>query len=496
MKVLFVRPPRYMWPMNSESSSFWQPLGFASMAAVLRENDIDVEIIDCLPLKMGWKTLKRQVEQKRPDVLALGDEMASSIESLKLAAFSKQILPETKVVGGGFYFSYMDDSLDKGFDYLIRGEGEMTMLDLCREIQKKNPNLKKIDGLTYKQDGMVRKNQDRELIKDLDTLPFPAYDLLPMSEYGKDSTNHKDYSAIEHGRGCVNGCTFCSVWRIMSYKNQPCYRTKSAERSYEETEMLAKRFHRKTLNFVDGTYNASPKWTNDYNQLVIDNNLNIQQTNWMRTDLIIRDEKLGLMKKMVDAGLVQTVVGVERISEKDLLDINKRTTFENAKKAMRILKSHKKVYTIASFIYGTPDETKESLKSLNRIVHSDFADMIFLLPFTPYPGTEWWDKYKDQLEEKDYTKYNLHLPVMGSKYVSRQELNKWFKSVLLWYSLWPDQLFKRLVLEKDARKRRVQLSLCLKILKGSYVKAYNTLTFQNDTEHDLEYGTKPKWYDS
>lgn len=496
MKVLFVRPPRYSWPMNSESSSFWQPLGFASMAAVLREHDYDVEILDCLPLRMGWKTLAKVIEMKKPDVIGLGDEMASAIESIKLAKLAKQIDSNVKVVGGGFYFSFMDNDsiLNKNFDFIARGEGEITMLELMNQLKKRNPDFSKIDGLSYRKNDKVMRNKERKLISDLDSLPLPAYDLLPMERYGADSTNHKYYSAIEHGRGCVNSCTFCSVWKLMSNSNKACYRTKSAEKSYEETELLVKKYRRKTLNWTDGTYNADVNWNREYTQLLLDNNVNVKQTTWMRSDLILRDEKQGILKKMVDAGLVQTVIGVERVNDTDLKNINKNNSFAISQRALKILRKYKKVYSIASFIYGMPDETKKSLSQLNRIVHSSFADMVFLLPYTPYPGTKIWEKVKDNLEEKDFTKYNLHLPVMSSKYMSRNQLNRWFKSVLFWYVFWPDQLFKRIILEGDARKRKVQISLASKILKMTFVKAFNTITFQKGNE--LEYGIKPGWYDT
>ena len=141
-----------------------------------------------------------------------------------------------------------------------------------------------------------------------------------------------------------------------------------------------------------------------------------------------------------------------------------------------------------------PEETKKSLRRLNKLVHSSFADMVFLIPYTPYPGTDVWEKAKNNLEEKDLTKYNLHLPVMSSKYLTRKQLNRWFKSVLFWYVFWPDQLLKRTVLEPDARKRKVQISLAGKILKLAFAKFYNVVTFQKG--YELEYGIKPGWYDS
>ena len=495
MKILFVRPPRYMWPMNSESSSFWQPLGFASIAAVLREDDIDVEILDCLPLKIGWESLAKIIEWKKPDVIGLGDEMASSVESVKLAKLAKEIDPEVIVAGGGYYFSFMDEDalLNKNFDFIVRGEGELTFLELVKELCKINPDFSKIDGLSYKVNGHIIRNNDRALIGNLDGLPLPAYDLLPMDKYGSDSKNHTDFAAIEHGRGCINNCRFCSVWKLMSNSSNPCYRTKSPERSFEETELLVNKFHRKTLNWTDGTYNASPAWSRGYNQLLIDNNIDIKQTTWMRADLIVRDERSGILKKMVDAGLVQAVIGAERIDDNELDDINKNSSFSTCQKAFKILKKYRQVYSIASFIYGMPDETKKSLKKLNKLVHSSFADMVFLLPYTPYPGTELWDDVKDNLEEKDFTKYNLHLPVMSSKYLTREQLNRWFKKVLFWYIFWPNQLLKRIVLETDSRKRKVQISLASKILKMAFVKIYNTLTLKKG--YELEYGVKPGWYD-
>ena len=114
MKILFVRPPRYKWPFHSENSSFWQPLAFASMAAVLRENidGVNVKIVDCPILKMGWKTAEKMIEKENPDVLCIGDETVSASESFRAANIAKQSNPNVKVIAGGVYFSNMlKDSL-------------------------------------------------------------------------------------------------------------------------------------------------------------------------------------------------------------------------------------------------------------------------------------------------------------------------------------------------------------------------------------------------
>ncbi|MDP7323393.1 MAG: radical SAM protein [Candidatus Woesearchaeota archaeon] len=501
MKILFVRPPRTFWPFNSESSSFWQPLAFCSLAAVLRERlDVSVKILDCLPLKIGWKSLRKHIEKENPDIIALGDETASSHEGIKVVNLVKEIDPSIKVVGGGYFFGNMiEDSLKAyDMDFIIMKEGEMTMLDLVRELEKpvREQDFSKIKGLAYKdREGRIVINPIREFIKNLDELPLPAYDLLPMELYGVASKNHKDFVAIEHGRGCTASCNFCSIFSQMSPDQNPLYRTKSAERCLEETELLIKKFKRKTFNWVDGTWNASPTWLKEYCDGVVERGWDIQHTAWMRADYVLRDEKLGLLKKQVDAGLVECVIGAERPKgfDQDLNKLNKLNySFSKCNQAFKVLKKYDKVYTIASFIYGLPEDDKNVLKSLNKVVHSDFADMVFLLPFTPNPGTPTWLEHRHKFPSKDFRKHNYHFPVMDTKYLSKEELQQWFKKVLFWYVFWPDRLLKRICFEKDERKKRLHKSLAQKILFASGTKLLNMVTF--NTAHEDTFGRCPVWY--
>ena len=178
--------------MNSESSSYWQPLGFASMAAVLRENDLKVDILDCLPLKIGWNSLEKEIIMKKPDIVCVGDETASYYEAAKAIELVKKIDKDIICVAGGYHFgnTILRSFEETKVDFIVKGEGEITLLELVKAIDRGN-GFEKIKGIAYK-NKRVKINQDRELIKDLDTLPFPAYDLLPMHIYGNKSTNHKD----------------------------------------------------------------------------------------------------------------------------------------------------------------------------------------------------------------------------------------------------------------------------------------------------------------
>tara|TARA_B100000315_G_C14578905_1_gene589405 strand:+ start:889 stop:2406 length:1518 start_codon:yes stop_codon:yes gene_type:complete len=503
VNILFVRPPRTFWPFNSESSSFWQPLAFCSLAAILREklDFVNVKILDCLPLKIGWSSLKDHIERIKPDVVCLGDETASSHESIKVVSLVKEIDPNIKVLGGGYFFGNMiEESLkEHSMDFIIMKEGELTILEFVKELNKpkKDQDFAKIKGLAFKDKiGRIIINPLREFIKNLDELPLPAYDLLSMDLYGANSKNHKDFVAIEHGRGCTASCNFCSIFAQMSPDKNPLYRTKSAKKSLEETEILIDKYKRKTFNWVDGTWNASPTWIKEYCQGIIDRGLDIQHTAWMRADYVLRDEKLGLLKKQVDAGLVESIIGAERPPGFDSQlksKLNKfNYSFDKCNEAFKILKKYNKVYTIASFIYGLPEDDKQVLKALNKVVHSDFADMVFLLPFTPNPGTPEWIKHKHSFPTKDFRKHNYHFPVMGTKHLSTQQLNSWFKKVLFWYVFWPDRLIKRVWSETDERKKRLHKSLAQKILLASGTKLFNLITLNK--AHESEFGRCPAWY--
>jgi len=463
------------------------------MAAVLRENGFKVEILDCLPIHMGWTTLKKELKDKDFDILCVGDETASAIEAIKLTNFIKSIKPDVKTIAGGYFFSYMhENALNKwNVDFIVRGEGEITLLDLAIHINKRKYDFENIKGIVFKKDDKIILTKDRPLIKDLDSLPFPAYDLLPMEKYGKNSTNHKDFAAIEHGRGCTGGCNFCSIWTLMSNNGKPCYRTKSAKRCFEETKWLVEKFKRKTLNWVDGTFNLDPKWSKEYFELLEKNNIEVHHTAWMRADCIIRDEKLGLMELMARNGLVQAIIGMERLDDKrkELNITNKDASI--SLEAFKILKKYKTIYTIATLIYGIPDDTKKELRWIKKFIYDNIVDFQFILPYTPYPGTKIWERYKKYFTIDDFKSWNLHRPVMGTKNMTRNQLDLWFKGCLFSYLLKPS-FYQRILFEKDLRKRKVQKSLVKKLIKGLSKGIIDEIS----NNKSLEYGIKPRWYDS
>ncbi len=268
MKVFFIRTPRYVWPFNSETSAFWQPLGFMSLAGQLEAShpEWDIRIIDCPGSRIGWKTLFSVLNSERPDIVCLGEETVSSQEAFRLADFLKKQHPDTIVIAGGVFFSYMvDESLKDGLiDYIVHGEGEITLLELLEAIQNKR-DIDGIQGISYKHNNQVITTSRRLPIADIDTLPMPAWSKIPMRLYGLNSKNHPGLISIEHSRGCTDSCNFCILWKHngkISEDGQtikPYYRSKSPERSLEEVQILCRDYDRYTFGWVDPTWNARPE---------------------------------------------------------------------------------------------------------------------------------------------------------------------------------------------------------------------------------------------
>ena len=395
MKILFIRTPRYQWPFHSEHSSFWQPLGFCSMAAVLRKNidDIKIKIIDCPAERIGWKSARTILIRERPNILCVGEETVSAHEALRLVKFVKTNLPDTVIIAGGVFFSYMTTlMLNHPIDFIVKGEGEITLLELVKELMSKNPDFKKIKGIAFKKKGVIITTPPRKLL-DMDALPMPAYDLLNMRSYGKKSSNHPNFTAIEHGRGCVGNCNFCILWKHMGeHKNNsviPCYRTKSVQKTIDEVLHLYEKYKRKTFLWVDPTWNVNQKWNQEFADALIDSGIDTNHNLWLRADFIVRDEQKGIMNKIAKAGMAQAMVGIERTDKDELAYLNKTNySFETTKKAFKILKKYPDVLTIATYIYGLPDETKKSMHTFwNQLKEIPF-DFGLPVPLTPNPGTD------------------------------------------------------------------------------------------------------------
>ena len=395
---LFVRPPRPLWPLNGPSTSFWPPLAFASLAAALREKirDLRVAILDAPALKMGWRTLESEIRRREPGYIGIGEEAVSCVEGLRLARLAKDC--GARVIAGGCFFGHVAPQLLQTclVDVVVHGEGEETIVELMEALRLGGQrHLRRVAGISFLADGEVIFTGHRPLLPNLDSLPFPAYDLLPVERYGNGSRNHPQLAAIEMSRGCADSCAFCVLWRQMGQVHggriTPRLRAKSAERLMEEIRILARKFDRRYLGWVDPCFNAHPHLPATLAELLLKEGLRLGQSAWMRADAILRDEASGALATCVRAGLNEVYVGLERSDDQSLLALNKGEDFAQIRAAVNILsRQYPQVFTIGSFIYGLPGDTPKTVRDMYRLSIELGVDKAFFIPLTPLPGTPFW----------------------------------------------------------------------------------------------------------
>lgn len=331
---------------------------------------------------------------------------------------------------------------------------------------------------------------------DLDRLPFPAYDLLPVERYGQGSRNHPSLAAVESSRGCSSACEFCVLWRQMGrYQGGrlgPLIRAKSPERLREEIRILVRKYGRRYLAWVDPCYNAHPEIPRQLSELLLGDDLKIGQCAWVRADFLVRDAASGALETCIFAGLNELYIGIERSDQESLRLLKKGNLNDEVATALHILRDRfPSVFTLGSFIYGLPTDTPGSVWELCRRAFDLPLDMHVFIPLTPLPGTpywrpEYWDPTGQAFRDFDF------LP-----HVDGDHRNARLTMALLWayLFLWPRGRLREgitIFFSKHSRRRSItrrHLARAIPfVARGIYCALLN---------RSGNYGMQiPAWYDS
>jgi len=441
MRVVIVQPPRMYWPYTSEGDNFLLQQALPALAAMLRnEPGIDVHVIDCMPLHIGWRSLADELERLDPDVVGCGENHALyAAEALRFFRLVKERCPRAKTVAGGGHFTNMSHRYlgpDSDIDAICVGEGELTIVELCREWAKSNPDLNKVDGLAWHNGEELIHTSHRKLVGDLDTLPMPAYDLMPMHLYGKSRYLFSPGgTTIHHSRGCVSKCSFCAWWTTMADRKtqpdgtvqlRPRWRSKSVDRVFEETELLYHKFGKRGYVWVDESWNIDPKFNDAFAERMIRSGMKTKWFAFMRADCLVRDEKNGILEKLVRSGLSHILIGVERAEDDTLSMLDKRFyTGGVAIEAIDIFKRrYPEVFVQATFIVGVKEESNATMEKQLAMAKKIDVDFPAFHPITPVPGTPIYDDAlaNGHITEEDFDEFDWLTPVLDSDFMTKDEI--------------------------------------------------------------------------
>lgn len=426
MKILLINPPAvsiyYMLRLKTP------PLGLAYVAAVLKQAGHQVKIIDLNVESADYQTLP----YSDFDLVGISVDTTRYPVALKIAEAVKR--QKRMVVAGGQHVTFFDsDALSTGlFDFVVRGEGEYTMLDLVKHIEEGN-SFQEVEGISFLSDGELIQTPSRPLIQDLDSLPFPARDLLPLQKYTV-TLKGRFMSAALTSRGCPFNCDFCSASQFFGRK----WRTRSIENVMEELELLYKNYGYRAVAFFDDHFTLNSNRMVEFCENVLKNNWDLYWWAFSRVDSVVKNEEV--VELMARAGLKQVFIGFESGSQEVLDSYGKNLDADDSFKAMEILKRYK-ISVWASFVIGALNETKKMIKQTIKFANRLNPEYIQFGILTPYPGTVLYEKVKNRLLTKNWSKFWAGDPVIKLDKLSPKELKKLFWRAHLSFYGRPKRLF-------------------------------------------------------
>ncbi|AWS00380.1 B12-binding domain-containing radical SAM protein [Metallosphaera hakonensis] len=418
MKVIFIRPSNPTGSGYLRSFGFIPvPLGLIQLAGDVRSTgDHQVRIIDMEADMMTVPQVVNETLRFNPDIVGITlHATAAHNVSSQIAKGIKEMDPEVTIVAGGHHATFVpEEMLRSNFDVVVMGEGDETMMELPGAIE--NKELDKVKGIVYRtKDGSVKRTPPRPLIRDLDKLPMPAFDLVDREKYTFDVFGKNETVAcIETSRGCPYACEFCSV--TPTWGNT--WRNKSNNRVIRELSDV-KKLGYSWVFFTDDIFIVQPN-IKDRMALfheMIERGLVTNFITQMRVDITAKNPEV--IRRASDAGLRIAFLGVESGDDETLKKIHKGTVTNLAEKAVKTLHENG-VVVLIGLILGAPYDTFRKMMKTIQFAYklSDLgADSVQFSIYTPLPGTRIFVKAlkERKLFTLNWDYYDVLLPVMRTK---------------------------------------------------------------------------------
>ncbi len=424
------------------------PLGLGYLASILRERGFKVRIIDDLAEKLNFSELIKRL--KDCIVVGITSTTPTFSAALRYAKKIKEALPNIFVILGGVHVTFKPYSALKNpyVDAVCIGEGEETIIEVAERIES-GRSLEGVKGVFFKRDGRIVKNPKREFIEDLDSLPFPAFDLMPLEKYTVFGYRLEQFPIIT-SRGCPFGCRYCSSSLFMGRK----FRARSPKNVVDEMEWLVDNFGAKHIAISDDTFTLSKRRVIEICDEIIRRGLDVEWSCSSRVDTISED----LLKKMKDAGCVTIFYGIESASPRILKYYNKRINFDKVKRAITLTK-RAGIGTVCSFIIGAPMETEEDIKKTLKLAIKLDPDYAQFSVLTPYPGTSIYEEAKNNglLISENYDEYTAGKPILKNYYMSPDQISRLLRYCYIKFYVRPSFIIREI--------RKGNLGVAIKTIK-------------------------------
>ncbi|MFC2071755.1 B12-binding domain-containing radical SAM protein [Chloroflexota bacterium] len=414
-RVLLIAPPFYRL-MGSHYNGLH--LGIGYIAAFLKQDGHEVkiynadyssateyanqrELFDNSPVYKAtledlahsiWQEIGDKISGFAPDFIGITMLTANYAAARNIASVAKTIDSNIKIVVGGTHPTLDPEGTlaVEHFDYVIRGEGELTFMELVKGQEERQ-----IKGLSFKRNGNPVHNEDRPFIQNLDALPFPERDSF------LNDTEHLEFGYIVTGRGCPFSCSYCASMRLW----HRITRFRSVPNVLAEIEHIKAVYNSSLIHFTDETFTLDNARTKEICQQIIDRRLGIEWVCDTRVDCL--DEELVALMK--EAGCIRIKIGAESGSDRILKKALKGITTKKVREATKLIKECGIPLTVY-LMTGFPGETNEDLRQTIDFARELDADYYSLSVLAPYYGTEVWSEMEKSGRklDKEHWEYFYH----------------------------------------------------------------------------------------
>lgn len=384
MKILLITPPgRSLLSFNYPIP----PLGILYLASSIQQDgNHDVDVLDCFAKKMSLRSLLKYIRKNPVDALGISFTTDARFAAFDTAAAVKKEFPNITVIGGGPHVTVAaEDTLShiKEFDICVRVEGEITLVETLNALEK-GESLDTVEGITYRSGNKIISTSNRKIIPKLDTIPFPAWDLIDLKTYNQHTRGYfrRDEhltTSVVSNRGCPGNCSFCynnQVWgRIV--------RVRGVQNFIDEIEMLYTKYGVRHFRISDDTFNITIKRVIEICDEIKRRGLEFQWECHLRADQVSCE----MLKHMKESGCIQVTYGVESVNDETLHGlIGKRITIEQVDQMAAWCRELDILY-VGGYIISFPDETIEDMyNTVNHMKKIGGRTGLNILKI--YPGTQ------------------------------------------------------------------------------------------------------------
>jgi len=370
-------------PKQWKTMQPYPPLGSLYAISILREANMDVAFFDTM-FKNDISELEDMLKKELPSLFIIYDDCFNYLNKMCLsnmrhAAF--KMIETAKKYGCTVIISSSDATdhtisyLKQGADFIIIGEGEITLRQLSQALLSKNEiDYASIEGLVFYKNNILVHTPKRQVINDLDKIPVPAWNVINIHEYKSRWIKKHGYFSLNMvtTRGCPYKCNWCAK---PIYGNR--YNSHSPERITEELEYILTTFKPDHIWFCDDIFGLKPGWIKEYASLVKEKDLICAFKIQSRADLLVQEENV---KLLANAGCTTAWIGTESGSQKILDAMDKGITIEQIYQASYLLKKHK-IKPCFFLQFGYPGENLTdidlTIKMINDLLPDDIGISVF-----------------------------------------------------------------------------------------------------------------------